>query len=362
MKVQTRELLEKLMADEVLTTENLDELLTTSAIEDLYLEYKHGKILQEKGAAIIRKYLTGFANSAGGVLVIGVDENSRSVTGCAAPGGGNLAEWASRCITPIATRFSPPPRFSVVAHSKGDVLLAATARSLNLVPCIESGSLRYYLRLNDQTLSAPEYLISDLAMGRRNLPVLDVKEYYLNNARGPTFRESENQVIQLNLNVVIENSSFSWANNVRVGLIGLFSHDLRDNQAVGPYLRSFVDTSELAGAPVTDFKLQYSQSDYGLISSFNIATRPVFRSQKFKVSNGTSQLYYDWKAALYIDSRESLPVWYQISIQFNDNLYKRIQENKGLIPSNQYIKLELLPSGVLPQVRCEQRHVYATSR
>jgi len=177
MPQQTRELLEAIMAGQQITTDELDDLLRNRVSEDLFLDYKHGNELldKKKGSSTIRQYLSAFANSAGGVLIIGVDEHNWDITNCVAPGGGDLAIWAASCLTPIAPYFSPPPRFQVVKHPKGDVLIAATERSLGLVPCIEAGEFVYYLRFHDQTLSnktlrAPEYLIADLVLGRRQQP------------------------------------------------------------------------------------------------------------------------------------------------------------------------------------------------
>jgi hypothetical protein len=176
---QTRKLLEMLMSGYELTPAELDQLLANRVDEDLFLDYKHGNEAQKKNAAMtIRQYLAGFANSAGGVLVVGIDEATWNVTGCTAPGGSNLADWAARCLTPLAPYFAPPPRFQVVAHPQGDVLVAATERSLSLVPCVENGALVYYLRIHDQTLKAPDYLMSDILLGRRNRPDLHVRDFH----------------------------------------------------------------------------------------------------------------------------------------------------------------------------------------
>jgi len=111
---RTAELLENLLSGEGLTPEMLDALLQDQVIEDLHLEYKHGEVLEkttEKPSRMIREYVSGFANGAGGVLLVGVDEDNWCVTGCKAPGGGSLTRWASDCVSPIAGYLSPPPVF-----------------------------------------------------------------------------------------------------------------------------------------------------------------------------------------------------------------------------------------------------------
>src|SRR4051812_12597551 len=127
MAQPTLEFLETAMSGQAIPASAIDDLVTNRVREDSFLDYKHGNELAKKDApATIRQYMSGFANSAGGVLIIGVDEQTWTITGCTASGGSDLAEWASRCLTPIAPYFSPLPRFQVVPHPNGNVLIAAT--------------------------------------------------------------------------------------------------------------------------------------------------------------------------------------------------------------------------------------------
>lgn len=88
MAQKSLELLEFLMSGYILDPDELDDLLMEKTPEDLFLDYKDGKILKEKrkAAQTLREYMSGFANSQGGTLIIGVDQNTWSVTGCVAPG------------------------------------------------------------------------------------------------------------------------------------------------------------------------------------------------------------------------------------------------------------------------------------
>src|SRR5688572_3703220 len=114
--MNTSKLLEMLSSGEDFSAETLDLLLRERISEDQFLEYKHGAELKKGNASKeIRKYVSGFANSQGGIYIIGVDEEFE-VTGCVAPGGGDLAEWAARCLNPIAQYFSLPPRLSNLKH------------------------------------------------------------------------------------------------------------------------------------------------------------------------------------------------------------------------------------------------------
>src|SRR5689334_23538068 len=113
MALRTQELLDRLMMGDEMTITELDDLLANKVAEDLLLDYKHGDKLKEKKASeTIRKYVSGFANSAGGVLIIGVDAEVDVwiVTGARAPGGHDLARWARDCLGDMVAHLSPPPR------------------------------------------------------------------------------------------------------------------------------------------------------------------------------------------------------------------------------------------------------------
>jgi hypothetical protein len=105
----------------------------------------------------IRRYISGFANSDGGVLIIGVDEQQpRQIARCEErPGGYPLDAWASRCLSGMAGYFSPLPRYQTIRHPQGPVLAIAVARAPSLVPCVESGALRYFFRIGESTLPIP---------------------------------------------------------------------------------------------------------------------------------------------------------------------------------------------------------------
>lgn len=111
MAQRTLELLESLVSGREMTPGELDNLVSDKVLEDIHLDYKHGDVLNDKkkAARMLREYVAAFANSAGGILIVGVNapqDQPWTVTGCTAPGGGDLREWASRCLTQIAPYLS----------------------------------------------------------------------------------------------------------------------------------------------------------------------------------------------------------------------------------------------------------------
>jgi hypothetical protein len=112
-----KELLDYLLEDNTLGQDELDQFIQVYPDEGQYFDYKNGSITsrhkrEPEGKLTIRKYVSGFANSDGGVLIIGVDEQRpRQIARCEErPGGHALDEWASRCLQDMVGYFSPLPR------------------------------------------------------------------------------------------------------------------------------------------------------------------------------------------------------------------------------------------------------------
>jgi hypothetical protein len=64
-----------------------------------------------------------------------------------------------------------------VTHAQGEVLVVAAARAPMLVPLVENGQLAHYVRLHESTVKALDWLISDLVLGRRNHPNVEVRVF-----------------------------------------------------------------------------------------------------------------------------------------------------------------------------------------
>src|SRR5262245_57950420 len=103
------------------------------------------RAMRQEGRRTIRKYISGFANGDGGVLIIGLnDDKPRSVAPCEPNIGDQpLHEWALRCLRDMTGYFSPLPRCHVIEHSKGPVLAIAIPRAPTLVPCVDEGEVKY---------------------------------------------------------------------------------------------------------------------------------------------------------------------------------------------------------------------------
>ena len=251
-----KELLDHLLEANTLTENQLDEFMQANQVEGQYHEYKSGIITtpseRDKGRRIIREYVSGFANSDGGVLLIGVDESQpRKIVSCEAfIGNSPLEEWSSRCLQGMVGYFSPQPRFQVIQHSEGSVLAISVARAPSLIPCVESREMKYFLRIGDSTLQVPEYLIADLVLGRRQHPLLDVHDPQINKVKTEILvdhRKDRPPITRTSFSFTVENLSLVTAEGFEVGVV---SWSLNDNEReINKHLRSHLDVIPMPQGP-----------------------------------------------------------------------------------------------------------------
>ena len=329
MAQRTLELLNSLMAGHVITANEVDALLSDQVAEDQFMDYKHGdelkKSMKPGPSDTIRQYVSGFANAEGGVLIVGVDAETKiqpwHVTGAIAPGGHDLARWASDCLTDILPHFSPLPRFQVLKHQDGDVLVIAVARSLGLVPCIEGRTLSYYLRLHDKTLRVPEYLLSDLLLGRRQHPSLYFGDFRLTNVSKNTLSGLTLFAIHFIIEFTIENQSLPWAEDITVGVISWNADRPVATLPVNSNLRSYIDVqtidTHVYGGPK---QLLHDVYTFNKLPTFGIISVSINRNYYTPLRTGGEMFEYTWKAAAYILSKNSPPVWYQLSLKVDEKL------------------------------------------
>lgn len=351
---RTNELLEALLSRALTNEEIVDEidgLIEDQIDEDIHLDYKHGDVL-ERGAEtpppqLLREYIGAFANSAGGILMVGIDEDNWQVTGCQAPGGGSLTNWASRSLTPIAGYLSPPPVPYEVPHPDGPVLIVAVARAPGLVPCFDRGDRRplYHLRLDDQTLAADEYLVADLVLGRRQHAYLSIAEV---EAR-TTYLKYDGKGFydwQFFLRFVIENQGLAKAEHVSIGVVGMHNRCATETIAVSDYLQRHVD--------VQATKAQYREQPEVGLHLVEVADVPPFRLGVLD-SNGHQSaainspfgwyIPYEWRAAIYITVEDTPPTWYQLSIEIDRALLKHLDAGNMVSSKGEFLHIDRVAAG-----------------
>lgn len=334
----SREFLELALSGEELTAAHLDALKTEQVKEDESIDYKSGAILKDrkKAARTVREYLSGFANSDGGVLVIGIEEVDKkpsAITGCDAKDvGGDLGGWAARCVTELGAYFSPFPRFMAVEHSGVEVLVCAVARSYNMVPVIEEGRPAYHFRLGDQMLRAPDYLLADLLLGRRARPILEVRGWVINNISVAPARNGWGDDLLFHVQVDLENAGLVWAENSKWGVIqeSIVPSDFM-RQPLPSYLHTAVDCDPIEsreGGKLWKSGWQFHRGgDIRLEKPFDVDSA-IFRPH-IPLAYGGAFAPYKWHAAMYLMAKNSAPVWYQITLSIDSELLPHLNRPKG---------------------------------
>lgn len=357
--VQTiRELIDAAMSGYEITPTDLDDLISKPEPEGLFLDYKHGNELKDarKARSTVRQYVSGFANSSGGMLIIGVDEETWTITGCTAPGGHDLATWAADCISGVAPYFSPLPRFQIIKHPQGNVLVAVTERSQGLVPCFEAGDIVYYLRFHDQTLQsktikAPDYLINDLLLGRRQQPYLEITDAMISSIA--VDHSNAHLDIHTALIFSVSNLNLSWADGVRIGCIAWGKQRFTNPPLISHYLHSYFDTQAVDIQPShVPWELIHIRTGIvGLeaLEAIALSDIPV-PALPMRVRQTWSHYY--WKAAIYLLSKSAAPVWYQLILIVSDEFLKFAHNPGDLTLGRKFLQIDRV-SGSRPIVACE---------
>jgi hypothetical protein len=336
--MKTTEILDKYFNGDISVEDIPDILLKGKNKEDEHLEYKHSDELKkdEKNklnpGQELRKYICGFANSDGGILVIGIDEKEHKVVNAKAPGGGDLAEWAVRNINHIAHLFSSPPIFRTVRHLDGDILIVIVNRSVNLIPVKEGDNLIYYVRFGDQTLRAEEYFITDILLGRRAFPVLEVSECRLMNEfvdELPKTHTVRDLNYYFQIRCLIENKSLILAEKVQIGLVCKMTSN--SDRKIESQLLTYIDLEKDEIETINKIspihrKASYNQNqELAPFESFYLSIDKIY-IPFIRHPNGRYE--YTWKAALYLISKNSPPIWYQLKLPMGNGPEVKDIKNK----------------------------------
>ncbi len=180
---------------EALSAELVRTLVETKVEEGLHHDYKGDWFNRPKPAQkhlrpgpLLRKIVCAFANSDGGVVLIGVhgrepsDPNDRwKIVGMSQNDSG-FRQWASQELRSLAPYLSPRPTIGTIEVDGDLVGYVAVRRAPELVRYEESGRTMMYVRLHDGSYPTPRYqysaitdsLYADLILRRRQQPHLSL--------------------------------------------------------------------------------------------------------------------------------------------------------------------------------------------
>lgn len=351
----TRELLELLLEDGPLTFDELKEFVARHPREDLFLDYKDGKLLATPKDArqTVRRWVSGFANADGGVLVLGINDEPgrpRDVSPCIDRiGSEELDTWTSKALAEMEGYFSPPPRLRRIATAPGrEILLIAVARAPQLVPCRVGAEVKYYLRFHDSTPEVPPYLISDLVLGRRRHPTLVpvFEEAQFRYEQGETHLSTAGH---LTLTLALENASFVFADDVEAGVVGWTFTD-RPIEPLSRHLRAHVDVEHPQTPESFQWQLMCFPSKSSGRSGQHLApfdrhtwTLGGFRLPRSRSKHQGFPLEKPmlFSCGLYVLAADSAPAWFQVDVTIADlpidSSNRRMRLPRGYIASSRLV-------------------------
>lgn len=202
---------------EHLTHEHLTRFLGERLEEGVYLDYKAAHRRGELDYDKLSKVISGFANSAGGLLVVGVAEE-KSKEGRIYPGS---ITWIPPSVSrerfehSLLVRVSPPVRLIQIVpvrepNGPGTVFLVDVPQSEE-PPHMSVPQHAYYKRRNFETVPMEHYEIADL-FGRRRKPSI----YFAYRVKNLIVEEGE---VQFLFDVFVCNTGPAIARNAQIAII-----------------------------------------------------------------------------------------------------------------------------------------------
>lgn len=320
-----QELLDLLLEDRPLTAVELESFISSFEKEGQLFDYKDGILTGKPADAkkMLREYVSGFANAEGGVLILGVDEaRPRRISPCQRIGQEPLDVWAQKVLTDMSGFFSPPPRFRVVTHAAGEVLLVAVARPPQFVPCVESRQLKYFLRIHETTIEVPSFLISDLVLGRRQHPILSLEPTggmwrleLFGATRGPV---PQFAIRNLRTSLLLENTSLVPAEEVEVGLVAWTLAE--DEVRINSHLQAYVDANEVPQPPSRVGHLRWTLTHF--LNQSRIQHVVPFRQIRCEIAGPTIPRdgLQSISCGLYLLAPGSPPTWFEMEVSSTGRL------------------------------------------
>jgi hypothetical protein len=236
MALTSVELWELALRGEPVSRVDIEHMLKAETAEDLWLDWKGGKLVAAKNGHGVQKGVAGFANAEGGVLVLGVNggdagtgETPWTISSCPQKvGKQTIQEWVAQQLVPLRSSLRPLPRITVLEDG---IVLIAVQRSELLVPVVSPGKgPTYFLRFYGSTQEVPGYLLADLVLGRRQRPRLDVRIVDANiggksdgalasERQRREWAEQRKQPWPINFALEVHNSGLVWAQDVTCGIV-----------------------------------------------------------------------------------------------------------------------------------------------
>ena len=204
-----RALFEQVLAGETPEADAVVRLAREEWEESLFHDFKRGLVLDDlKGRARLVWEVASFANADG-------QKGPRKVSPLPLGNGRGYAARIDDLLRPLAPMLRPAPRHAEVEIEGGVVVLLAVPRAEQLVAAKEpkTEELGYPLRFGDGTHRCPEYLVSDLRLGRRERPEVELR------IEKASLKLRSDRPSTLELDVLLTNSGLTWIDDTMLFLV-----------------------------------------------------------------------------------------------------------------------------------------------
>lgn len=220
------------LLEALLKSNDLNTIIKRNEKESLFIEYKSGEWLKtdEEGKFNLRKWVSSFANSAGGTLIIGISEKKKDneifpdkITGIDST---KFKEEIGKLIEDVLKekiypRLNPPPRiitFPTDSSQQKFVALIEIQQTNFYIHkvMIKDGKEEYFHRHNFQVLSMDEWEIRTLLFGRIPPPILDlsIEKIYV----GASWN-SGTKIRGYVMDIKVENIGWQIAKYLQLGIV-----------------------------------------------------------------------------------------------------------------------------------------------
>ena len=218
----------------------INDLIKNKAKENVQLEYKSGEFLKStpEGKFKLQKWISGFANSAGGLFIIGVTEkekteeiNGKKIIKDEYPGEIDgidkrdftipIRKWIEDTLTnSIFPHLNPTPLIKTFTWSKDsnkEIVIIRVWQTNAVVHYVRYKGKEYYFhRHNFETKEMDEWEVRALLFGRAPPPVFGL------NCEAPPYRDIINEsqdLVHEKVIIKLINEGFGIGKNIQIGMI-----------------------------------------------------------------------------------------------------------------------------------------------
>lgn len=350
MALKAAELWQRALVGESISVEDLQHMLWANVAEDLHLDWKGGALLADANVESLQKAVSGFANAEGGVLVIGANGGDvKEDKWCLTPGPARVkkvdaSEWIHQQLSALRPGLRPAPRVTQVAEG---VFVIAVSRAEQLVPVLRGDKMTYYLRMHGCTCEIPAYLHADLMLGRRQRPVLEVRQPTLtldSDVHPPENRGAHSNTLYprriggnwgADLGFVVSNDSLAWADAVTCGTTTLWPAP-PNGAAMAPLAEALHPYIRCTRGPYTALRHLRQEYEHTLapLAETSLSVRLAFpppppacldlltadpdNGGLVTSRKGSSRWRFCARLAVHLVSRTSPPEWFQITLTYDE--------------------------------------------